>query len=162
MSLEEAFHQIPDPIRKQGQRFTIPQLLTMSVLSYLCGHGGYRGTATFCQVHADALIAELGLKHGVPSHDTFWSVISQLNTSSHHLLKPSASGLLTFQRIFRGDGSALMEKHWLLGCLIVMEMVRSSRQSFPVLYLKANWQSHWEIIAMARNQKVKPAHSVNC
>ena len=82
MSLEEVFHQIPDPRRKQGQRFTIPQLLTMSVLSYLCGHGGYRGTATFCQVHADALIAELGLKHGVPSHDTFWSVISQLNTSS--------------------------------------------------------------------------------
>lgn len=82
MSLEEAFHQVPDPRRKQGQRFTITQLLTMSVLSYMCGHSGYRGTATFCQVHSEELIAELGLKHGVPSHDTFWSVISQLDTES--------------------------------------------------------------------------------
>lgn len=79
MSLEEAFREIPDPRRKQGQRFTIPQLLTMSVLSYLCGHSGYRGTATFCSVHEETLVAELGLKHGVPSHDTFWSVLSKLD-----------------------------------------------------------------------------------
>lgn len=82
MSLEEAFGHIPDPRRKQGQRFTVPQILTMSVLSYMCGHGGYRGTATFCSVHAEELVAELGLKHGVPSHDTFWSVMSQLDTES--------------------------------------------------------------------------------
>jgi hypothetical protein len=110
ISLEEAFSKIEDPRRKQGQRFSLPQLLAMTVLSYMCGHGGYRGTATFCKSRAETLVEEFGLKHGVPSHDTFWGVLSKLPSNclieAFQAWTATLSGDLTGEWV-SADGKAL-------------------------------------------------------
>lgn len=110
MSLEESFSNIPDPRRKQGQRFSLPQLLTMMVLSYMCGYGGYRGTATFCRVHSDVLREDLGLPHGTPSHDTFWSILRKIPHDA--LIRAFCSWAMSLSGDLKGawvcaDGKAL-------------------------------------------------------
>jgi hypothetical protein len=80
MSLSECFSGITDPRRKQGIRVKLDQLLTMTVLSYLCGHFGYRGVARFCKANSSFFCEELNLLHGVPSHVTFYTVLSQLDS----------------------------------------------------------------------------------
>ncbi len=79
MTFIECFSKIKDPRRSQGMRTSLEQLLTMTVLSYLCGHFGYRGVHRFCVENVDFFVNHLSLRHGVPSHVSFRSVLSQLN-----------------------------------------------------------------------------------
>ena len=78
MTLLESLSTIEDPRRSQGKRISLEQILLMSILSYCCGITGYRGIARFCKAHNDLLVSELGLKHPVRSHVTFFSVLSEL------------------------------------------------------------------------------------
>lgn len=110
MSLQEHLSVLSDPRRGQGLRTSLDQVLIMSILSYLCGHTGYRGIARFCKAHAVLLTDQLGLRHSVPSHVTFRAVL--MNIDSRELIScfhSWASGLLTKQegQWFSGDGKAL-------------------------------------------------------
>jgi hypothetical protein len=110
LSLQEHLSVLTDPRRGQGLRTSLDQLLIMSILSYLCGHTGYRGIARFCKAHAVLLVDQLGLRHGVPSHVTFRAVL--MNIDSQELIRCFhcwASELLTDQegQWFSGDGKAL-------------------------------------------------------
>lgn len=110
MSLQEHLSVLSDPRRGQGLRTTLDQILIMSILSYLCGHTGYRGIARFCKAHAVLLVDQLNLRHGVPSHVTFRAVL--MNIDSQELIGSFhswASRLLTKQedKWFSGDGKAL-------------------------------------------------------
>lgn len=79
ISLQDALRNIPDPRRGQGRRVTIEQLFSMVIISYLCGHVGYRPVARFCKAHAPLLIKSLGLRHGIPSYVTFRDVLMRVD-----------------------------------------------------------------------------------
>ena len=78
MSLLECFSTIEDPRRRQGLRTDLEQVFSLVVLSYLCGHFGYRGVARFCQLNSEVLIAALSLRHGIPSHVTFRDLLTRV------------------------------------------------------------------------------------
>ena len=108
MSLEEHLSVLTDPRRGQGLRTSL--ILIMSILSYLCGHTGYRGIARFCKAHSALLTELLGLRHGVASHVTFRAVL--MNIDSGELIScfhSWASQLVDDQHSqwFSGDGKAL-------------------------------------------------------
>ena len=79
MSLLESFSSIEDPRRKQGMRTTLPNLLTMVFLSYLCGYTSYRKIMKFCESCQDLLTQELGLTHPIPKYVTFREVLQSLD-----------------------------------------------------------------------------------
>ena len=79
MDLLTAFSSVEDPRRTQGLRVSLEQILVMSVLSYLCGHSGYRGISRFCKAYSKRLTKLLSLKHAVPSHVTFFDVLSRID-----------------------------------------------------------------------------------
>lgn len=110
MTLYEAFAQIADPRRAEGRRIQLEQLLALVIIANLCGHHGYRPVARFCQSHQQLLREQFDLKHGVPSHVTFRTVLTQLpeqtlidcfNTWADELNLLSAGDWLS------GDGKAL-------------------------------------------------------
>jgi len=79
MTLFSVLSNLEDPRRSQGLRTTLAQILTMTILSYLCGKTGYRGISRFCKSYSGTLTAYLGLKHGVPSHVTFREVLQNID-----------------------------------------------------------------------------------
>lgn len=82
MTLLEAFSSVKDPRRKQGMRITLPQVLTITFLAYLCGYTSYRQLARFGASCQALLEKELGLKHGIPSHVTFRDILQRLDEKS--------------------------------------------------------------------------------
>ena len=79
MSLQEVFSKLTDPRRRVGMRTDLSQILSMVVMSYLCGYTGYRPIKRFCEAHSATLIAGLSLRHGIPSHVTFHTILSHLS-----------------------------------------------------------------------------------
>lgn len=79
MTLYEALEDLKDPRRSQGQRNNLEQMLSMMVLSNLCGHFGGRPIATFAQIHESTFTQVLGLRHGVPSHVTFSDLLNRID-----------------------------------------------------------------------------------
>lgn len=79
MDLLTSLSSVKDPRRAQGQRVSLEQVLIMSILSYLCGHIGYRGISRFSKAYSDSLSGLLGLKHPVPSHVTFADVLCRVD-----------------------------------------------------------------------------------
>lgn len=55
-----ALKQIPDPRRRQGRRYPLPDLLLFSVLAVLAGATSYRGILVFIAVHRERLNAVFG------------------------------------------------------------------------------------------------------
>lgn len=82
MSLLEAFSKLSDPRRAQGKRFTLPQVLALVFLSYLCGYHSYRKIMKFGQSCEELLGKELGLMQGIPSYVTIREVLESLDESS--------------------------------------------------------------------------------
>lgn len=82
MSLLELFSTIEDPRRGQGLRTDLEQIFCMVVISYLCGHFGYRGVGRFCKLNSSLLIQELNLRHGVPSYVTFRDLLTRVDEGS--------------------------------------------------------------------------------
>lgn len=79
MSLLDHFQKITDPRRKAGLRTPLDALLCMTTVGYLCGYVGYRAVARFSQAHAGLFTQLLGLRHKIPSHVTFSTVLNQLD-----------------------------------------------------------------------------------
>jgi len=79
MSLSDHLSTLDDPRRKAGLRTTLPQILSMAVLGYLCGSTGYRPLHKFCKLYAETFIEALSLRHGIPSHVTFRAVLQGLD-----------------------------------------------------------------------------------
>jgi len=79
MTLIESLTAIKDPRRAQGLRTDLEQIFYMVVIGYLCGYRGYRELKNFCDSESDIFIKELSLRHGIPSHVTFWQVLTNVN-----------------------------------------------------------------------------------
>ena len=81
MSLLEIFSSIPDPRIERTKLYSVPQILILSVLSYLCGHTGYRGIKRFGDAHSGLLYDMLGLAR-VPSHVTLRAVLQRIDKNA--------------------------------------------------------------------------------
>jgi hypothetical protein len=57
-----ALQQIPDPRRRQGQRYSLAHLLLFAVLAMLAGATSYRGMRAFIAVHREHLNATFGAR----------------------------------------------------------------------------------------------------
>lgn len=79
MTLIEALSEVKDPRRAQGLRVDLEQLFYMTVIGYMCGYCGYRELKSFCDSEAKVFIEVLSLRHGIPSHVTFWQVLTNVN-----------------------------------------------------------------------------------
>lgn len=78
MTLLEALSEVKDPRRSQGLRTDLEQIFYMVIISYLCGHTGYREMSEFCKSEGALFTEELSLRHGIPSHVTFWQVLTNV------------------------------------------------------------------------------------
>ena len=79
MTLLEHLSKLEDPRRKEGVRTKLPELLTMVILGYLCGHIGYRSIARFCRNNQKVLTEYLSLKHPTPSYETIRFVLNSID-----------------------------------------------------------------------------------
>lgn len=73
MTLIAQLKQIPDSRHLRGRRHPLWMLLLLSLLGFLCGYGGYRPLADFCNQHQRHLRALLDLadSQAMPSYSTF-------------------------------------------------------------------------------------------
>lgn len=105
MSITEAFESLTDPRRRQGLRLSQAQVLTMVLISYICGHYSYRKIETFAQSHSELFEKTLGLKHGVPSYVTFREV----------LVKTDQAELIAAFNLWAKDFVSIEAGDWLSG-----------------------------------------------
>jgi hypothetical protein len=80
MQLLECLSSLPRTRRAQGLRTTDEQILVMVILSYICGYTSYRTISSYCKAHEKQLRSELNLKHPVPCHVTFKTVLDRFDT----------------------------------------------------------------------------------
>lgn len=79
MTLEEALSTVNDPRRSQGQQISLTQLLSIIIISNLCGHLGGRAVARFADANSETFTDLLNLKYKVPSHVTISDLINRLD-----------------------------------------------------------------------------------
>lgn len=73
------FTQIEDKRRALGRLHKLNDILVMAVVAVLCGADTWNEIEMFCKAKEDWLSKFLGLKNGIPSHDTFNRVISSID-----------------------------------------------------------------------------------
>jgi len=101
---------VKDPRRSQGQRYTLSQLFTMTIIANMCGYLGGRPVAKFSKNHVCTLTDLLSLKHGTPSHVVFSDIMNRAD--ENELIKAFnkwTSGYVPLETgdAMSGDGKAL-------------------------------------------------------
>lgn len=79
MDLAAFFAQVPDPRRAEGQRVSLPAFLWMAFLAVASGYSGYRAMGKFARSNAAFFGPYFGLRHAVPSHVSFRSLLQALD-----------------------------------------------------------------------------------
>jgi len=79
MELAQFFRQVQDSRRREGLRYPLEAMLWMVFLSIASGYQGYRKIHKFSKSNADFFIDYFGLKHGIPSHVSFRSLLMELD-----------------------------------------------------------------------------------
>ena len=69
---------VPDPRIDRQKRHRLSDILAIAVLTYVSGGDGFRDMERYGRKHEARLREFLGLKNGIPSHDTFDRVVSRL------------------------------------------------------------------------------------
>ena len=78
-----ALQQIPDPRRRQGQRYNLAHLLLFAVLAILAGATSYRGMRVFITVHRERLNATFGARfRRAPAVNTLRSLFQALDPAA--------------------------------------------------------------------------------
>ena len=68
-----------DPRRGQGQRHKLHDIIVIMLMAILSGHQSIKGFARFAKSNEEDLVAHLGLKHGVPSFNTFRHILEGIS-----------------------------------------------------------------------------------
>jgi len=103
-TLRRVFEQIPDPRRRRGRRFTLPDLLTTAAAAVLSGAETYLAIADWARKHALDL-GDAGL--ALASKDTFRRVLSMIDADLlDQLLGSWASHLVGKANAVAIDGKA--------------------------------------------------------
>lgn len=143
MNLIEHLCQVKDFRRKQGQRFLLPQVLLIIILSIMSGRYGYREIASFARANQKELIGKLKIKRArVPSHVTIREVIMNIDFDSlNHAFGQWAMGYVT------------IEKHdWLS---IDGKSIKSTLEDYRCSY--QNFVSMVSVFSQKRGQVIKTA-----
>lgn len=83
MDLIEMLSSVHDPRDKSGQRFTLPQILLMTILGVMSGNYGYRELGRFVENHSSFFIRYFELSsYGVPSFVTIRNVLQLIDFES--------------------------------------------------------------------------------
>lgn len=77
-SARECFSTIPDPRRRQGKRFSLPDVLLIALMAILCGADSAEDMEEWADLHREWLEPWFNLKHGTPSQDTFLRVFEMI------------------------------------------------------------------------------------
>ena len=78
-SIEEHFGKIPDQRVVTRSSHKLIDIIAIAILAILCGADGWVGIETYGKAKEEWLKTFLELPNGIPSHDTFGRVFSELN-----------------------------------------------------------------------------------
>lgn len=81
MDLAAFFTQVPDPRRRQGQRYPLSALLRRVFLATASGYVGYRKISQFCRRNEAFFTNYFALAHGVPSHVSVRKLLQALDNA---------------------------------------------------------------------------------
>ena len=79
MDLTTFFNHVPDPRRAEGKRTALPAFLWMAFLAVASGYSGYRAMSKFARSNAAFFRDYFALRHAVPSHVSFRSLLQALD-----------------------------------------------------------------------------------
>lgn len=113
-NLLAALKEIPDPRRREGQRYPLAPLLLFTVLAVLSGARGYRGVITFLVQRRDHLNRHFGVElKRAPAVNTLRNVLQSLDAEAlERAFRDHARALLSRapeggRRVVALDGKAL-------------------------------------------------------
>jgi hypothetical protein len=78
--LKTVFGQIPDFIRQHNKLYDLESILLIGTISVLCGAETWNQMQEYAPVKEEFLLTFLDLSNGIPSHDTFNRVFSNLDS----------------------------------------------------------------------------------
>ncbi len=79
-NLGEFISMLDDPRRSQGQRHSLYNVLSIVIMAIISGHQGFRGFERFANANALELTQALNLQHGVPTYQTFYTILTRLGS----------------------------------------------------------------------------------
>lgn len=74
------FSFIPDPRLNRKKEHKLSDIFFITICAVICGADGWVSVAQFGQAKEEWLTRVLGLKNGIPSHDTFGNVFAVIDT----------------------------------------------------------------------------------
>jgi predicted transposase YbfD/YdcC len=78
LSIAHHFRDLPDPRLDHLSKHDFLDILTIAVCAAICGQQSWTDIELYGETHSGWLKTFLRLPHGIPSHDTFRSVLSRL------------------------------------------------------------------------------------
>ena len=81
MTLLEAFSALSDPRSGAAVRYTLQEIIIMTICAVLCGADTWVDVADWCEDEESWLKTFLPLPHGTPAHDTFGDVFRVLDAT---------------------------------------------------------------------------------
>ncbi len=78
--LKTVFSQIPDFRRQNRQLYDLESILLIGIISVLCGAETWNQMEEYAEAKEEFLLTFLDLPNGIPSHDTFNRVFSNIDS----------------------------------------------------------------------------------
>lgn len=83
------FNKIEDPRMEKGKRHQLIHILILTIIGLLRGHTAFESMVDDLKYDEKELTEKLGLKHGIPSHDTFSRVFRLIDAKAFMHLQVS-------------------------------------------------------------------------
>ena len=81
-TFEEALRALPDPRRKQGQRYPLESVVVIALMATVCGCDDGEAMQHWGDSNQEWLSGFLDLPHGVPTQDVFLSVFASIDPAA--------------------------------------------------------------------------------
>lgn len=109
--LKDLFNQIQDHRRDLSKLHNLYDILAMAIIAVVCGADSWNEMEEYCLTKEEWLTKTLGLKNGIPSHDTFNRVICSIDSQQfENCFLEWVDGLLTVggvKEIINIDGKTI-------------------------------------------------------
>ena len=157
-SIVEYFTAVPDPRMERTRLHELADILALSLIAVVCGADSFVAIEQFGRAKQDWLRIFLGLRNGIPSHDTIGRVFAALNPTA--LAEAFRAWAATVARLTRGevvaiDGKTLRRSFREAGSTAFVHMVSAWATSNRVVLgqVKTDEKSN-EITAIPRLLKL--------
>lgn len=104
-SIAEHFETVEDPRIERSKEHLLIDILTIAILSVICGANGWVGMETYGKAKDKWLKTFLALPNGIPSHDTFARVFARLNPEQ--LQESFLSWITAVKKVSEGEVIAI-------------------------------------------------------